>query len=85
MHRSSLYARPRSALALGRGRRLERLPRRGYIVAPITINAIQNLYEVRLVLEVAGAGFAAERADEVGIAEMAALADYPQLEASEVS
>src|SRR5262249_23804036 len=55
------------------------------IVAPITINAIQNAYEVRRVLEVAGAGYAPERADESAIAEMAALADYPALEASDES
>ena len=76
----------REALSrLGEEGYVERLPRRGYIVAPITINAIQNAYEVRLVLEIAGAGFAAERADDAAIAAMVALADYPTLEASDES
>lgn len=85
VHRSSRTPVREALSRLGEEGYVERLPRRGYIVAPITINAIQNAYEVRLVLEIAGAGYAAERADEAGIAEMAALADYPALEASDES
>lgn len=85
VHRSSRTPVREALSRLGEEGYVERLPRRGYIVAPITIQAIQNAYEVRLVLEIAGAGYAAERVDEAGIAEMVALADYPTLEASEES
>jgi DNA-binding GntR family transcriptional regulator len=85
VHRSSRTPVREALSRLGEEGYVERLPRRGYIVAPITINAIQNAYEVRLVLETAGAGYAAARADEAAIAAMAELADYPTLEASDES
>ena len=41
---------------------LARTPYRGYAVAPVTAEDIRNLCEVRLILETAAAGLAAERA-----------------------
>ena len=42
---------------------VERVPRKGYTVAPLTIGVIKNTLEVRRVLEATAAGRAAERAD----------------------
>ena len=64
---------------------VERVPRKGCIVAPLTITAIQNTFEVRRLLEVTGAEKAAERADEEAIKRMRGLADYPALEATRES
>lgn len=85
VHRSSRTPVREALSRLGEEGYVERLPRRGYIVAPVTLSAIQNAYEVRRVLETAAAGFAAERADEAAVARMVELADYPALEESEES
>jgi DNA-binding GntR family transcriptional regulator len=85
VHRSSRTPVREALSRLGEEGYVERLPRRGYIVAPITLSAIQNAYEVRRVLETAAAGYAAERADEAAIERMAGLADYPVLEQTDES
>jgi DNA-binding GntR family transcriptional regulator len=59
---------------------VDRVPRKGCIVAPITLMAIQNTFDVRRVLEATAAEKAAERADEDAVARMASLADYPTFE-----
>lgn len=59
---------------------VDRMPRKGCIVAPITLTAIQNTFDVRRVLEGTAAEKAAERADEAAVARIAALADYPKFE-----
>jgi DNA-binding GntR family transcriptional regulator len=61
---------------------VDRVPRKGYMVAPLTVGVIKNTFEVRRVLEATAAGRAAERADADTIARMRALADYPTLEST---
>lgn len=85
VHKSSRTPVREALSRLGEEGYVERLPRRGYIVAPITITAIQNAYEVRRVLEATAAGYAAERADDEAMARMTALADYPTLEQTDES
>jgi DNA-binding GntR family transcriptional regulator len=58
------------------------VPRRGYLVARLTVATIQQTFEVRKALEVTGAGLAAERADADAVARMRRLADYPILEST---
>lgn len=55
---------------------LARTPFRGYAVTAVTAEDIRNLCEVRLTLETAAAGLAAERATE---AELGRLAQYVEL------
>lgn len=85
VHRASRTPVREALSRLGEEGYVERLPRRGYIVAPVTLTAIQHTYEVRRVLEAAAAGFAAERRTEADMARMVELADYPTLEESEES
>ena len=59
---------------------IERVPRKGCIVAPITLMAIQNTFDVRRVLEGTAAETAAQRADAGAVEKMRALADYPAFE-----
>jgi len=53
---------------------VERVPARGYFVTPITVTLIQNVFEVRRLLEGAAAARAAEFADPAAIARLRALA-----------
>lgn len=85
VHKSSRTPVREALSRLGEEGYVERLPRRGYIVAPITIAAIRNAYEVRRVLEATAAGYAAERADEEAMAKMKTLAEYPVLEQTDES
>ena len=59
---------------------IERVPRKGWIVAPITLMAIQNTFDVRRLLEGSAAATAATRADAEAIAKLRGLADYPKFE-----
>jgi DNA-binding GntR family transcriptional regulator len=59
---------------------VDRVPRKGCIVAPITLMAIQNTFDVRRVLEATAAETAAERADAEAVSRIAGLADYPKFE-----
>ena len=59
---------------------IERVPRKGWIVAPITLMAIQNTFDVRRVLEGTAAEKAAERADADAIQRLRSLAEYPTFE-----
>ena len=59
---------------------VDRMPRKGCIVAPITLIAIQNTFDVRRVLEGTAAEKAAERGDADAVARIRALADYPEFE-----
>ena len=52
-----------------------RVPRRGWIVSPITLMAIQNTFDVRRLLEGTAAGTAATRADADAVARLRGLAD----------
>ena len=61
---------------------VERVPRKGYLVAPLTVGVIQNTFEVRRVLEATAAARAARRADAEAVIRMRALADYPRLEST---
>lgn len=71
----------REALSrLAEERYVEHVPRKGWIVAPITLMAIQNTFDVRRVLEGTAAEKAAERADAGAIARLRLLADYPKFE-----
>jgi DNA-binding GntR family transcriptional regulator len=59
---------------------VDRMPRKGCIVAPITLMAIQNTFDVRRVLEGTAAEKAAERGDAEAVSRIGALADYPKFE-----
>lgn len=53
---------------------VERIPARGYFVTPITVTLIQNVFEVRRLLEGAAAARAAEFADPAAIGRLRELA-----------
>lgn len=59
---------------------VDRVPRKGCVVAPITLMAIQNTFDVRRVLEGTAAEKAAARADGDAIGKIGSLADYPKFE-----
>lgn len=64
----------RAALTrLGHDRLVEAIPRRGYAVAPITFQNVQDLFGVRLIIEPAAARLAASRIDRAMIAELERL------------
>jgi DNA-binding GntR family transcriptional regulator len=64
---------------------VERVPRRGFLVARITMAMIEQTFEVRQSLEVTAAGLAAERADPTAITRMRQLAEYPAFEDTQES
>jgi DNA-binding GntR family transcriptional regulator len=51
------------------------LPRRGYVISPITFKLVQDLFGLRLILERAAAGLAAARADDDFVRQLEALND----------
>ena len=55
---------------------VERVPGRGYVVTPITVTLIRNVFEVRRLLEGAAAARAAEFADASSIARLRKLAAF---------
>jgi DNA-binding GntR family transcriptional regulator len=55
---------------------VERVPGRGYVVTPITVTLIQNVFEVRRLLEGAAAARAAGFADATAIARLRKLAAF---------
>ena len=55
---------------------VEHVPGRGYFVTPITVTLIQDLFEVRRLLEGAAAARAAELADAAAIARLHELAGF---------
>ena len=57
-----------------------RVPRKGWIVSPITLMAIQNTFDVRRLLEGTAAETAATRADTGAVAKLRDLAEYPIFE-----
>src|SRR5262249_60295203 len=57
-------------------RYVERVAGRGYSVAPITVELIQNLFEVRRLLEGAAAARAAERADAALVRRLRAVTAF---------
>jgi DNA-binding GntR family transcriptional regulator len=59
---------------------VQRIPRKGYLVAPLTIDVIRNTFKVRRLLEATAAETAAGRADAESVARMRSLADYPHLD-----
>jgi DNA-binding GntR family transcriptional regulator len=59
---------------------VDRVPRKGWIVSPITLMAIQNTFDVRRLLEGTAAEIAAQRADAGAIAKLRSLAEYPTFE-----
>lgn len=61
---------------------VDRVPRRGFRVAPITAATLRQTYEVRALVEGEAAALAAERAGAAAIARMRTLATYPALDAS---
>lgn len=54
----------------------ERVPRRGYFVARVTVQLVRDTFEIRRLLEGTTAARAAELATEAEREEIAALADY---------
>lgn len=64
---------------------VERVPRRGWIVSPITLMAIQNTFDVRRLLEGTAAETAASRADTEAVARLRGLAEYPIFETTQES
>ena len=61
---------------------VDRMPRRGFRVSPITAATLRQTYEVRRLVEGEAAALAAERADDDAIARMRTLATYPDLDDS---
>lgn len=56
------------------------LPRRGYLIAPISLHDFGDLFHVRKLLEVNSVELAAQQASEVEIAEIEGLADFPTVQ-----
>lgn len=52
------------------------LPRFGYLVSPITLNDLNELFELRLILETAAVHLAVQRADDAQLQEIASQADF---------
>ena len=55
------------------------MPRRGYLVAPITMDDVQELFELRLILESAVARLAVSRITSAELDRLAALSDPPHV------
>src|SRR5918997_618134 len=51
------------------------LPRRGYLVAPITLRDVQEVFQLRLLLETAAAELAAEHITEEALRQLNALVE----------
>jgi DNA-binding GntR family transcriptional regulator len=67
----------REALSrLAEERYVQRVPGRGYIVTPVTVDLIQNLFEIRRLLEGASAARAAELGDEALVVRLRALGAF---------
>lgn len=60
-------------IRLAHDRLVEVVPRRGYVVAPITLKRTTDVFGLRMVLEPAAARFAADRATDEQIAELRSL------------
>src|SRR5918999_630461 len=58
---------------LGQEGLVQVLPRRGYLVAPITLRDVQEVFQLRLLLETAAAELAAEHITEEGLRQLRAL------------
>ena len=58
---------------LGQEGLVQVLPRRGYLVAPITLRDVQEVFQLRLLLETAAAELAAEHITEEGLRQLNAL------------
>ena len=58
---------------LGQEGLVEVLPRRGYLVAPVTLRDVQEVFQLRLLLETAAAELAAEHITEEGLRQLRAL------------
>lgn len=54
---------------------VQAIPRFGYIVSPLTLSDIRDLFELRAVLEAAAARLAAQRASDETLQQIAAVAD----------
>jgi DNA-binding GntR family transcriptional regulator len=67
----------REALSrLAEERYVQRVPGRGYSVAPVTVELIQNLFEMRRLLEGAAAARAAERGEAALVARLRELGAF---------
>jgi DNA-binding GntR family transcriptional regulator len=60
---------------LGQEGLVQVLPRRGYLVAPVTLRDVQEVFQLRLLLETAAAEQAAEHVTEQGLRQLKALVD----------
>jgi DNA-binding GntR family transcriptional regulator len=70
----------REALSrLGEEGYVQRVPRRGYRVAPLTRTTIAQVFQVRKLLEIEGAGLAAQHATDDMIQAMQDHSHYPEL------
>jgi DNA-binding GntR family transcriptional regulator len=58
---------------LGQEGLVEVLPRRGYLVAPVTLRDVQEVFQLRLLLETAAAELAAEHITEDSLRQLRAL------------
>jgi len=58
---------------LGQDGLVEVLPRRGYLVAPVTLRDVQEVFQLRLLLETAAAELAAEHITEDSLRQLRAL------------
>src|SRR3954451_8403738 len=58
---------------LGQQGLVQVLPRRGYLVAPVTLRDVQEVFQLRLLLETGAAELAAEHITEEGLRQLKAL------------
>jgi DNA-binding GntR family transcriptional regulator len=56
---------------------VEAVPRRGYVITPITVKQVQDLFDLRLILEREGAARAATAASAASLEELEALVGDP--------
>ena len=80
MHRSSRTPVREALSRLLEEGYVDRVPRKGCVVAPLTTDSIQKSFEVRRILEGTAAEKAAATADDPAVARMRELAAYPPLE-----
>src|SRR5260370_16240122 len=64
-------------LALCQDRFVRAIPRRGYVISPITIRDVQDVTQLRLLLEPSAAQLAAGRLEAEGIGRLEAFCEVP--------
>lgn len=76
VHRASRTPIREALARLSEDGYVEATPRRGFTIAPVTVAMIQHTFQLRRILEGAGAALAADTATRAQIARLRELADY---------